>query len=67
MITNGLNGSMHILSGSALMMCEMSRKDDKGNIVILPLPKPIEWNGTLVFAEFPIQVPENFNLYKYIG
>ncbi len=67
MITNGLSGSMYILSGSALMMCDMLRVNNKGDGDILPLPEPIEWNGTLVFAEFPIQVPENFDLYKYIG
>lgn len=60
MITNGLNGSMYILSGSALMLC------NKGSKIILSMPEQTEWSGTLVFAEIPLKMPENFNIYEYI-
>jgi hypothetical protein len=60
MITNGLNGSMYILSGSALMIC------NKGSKRILSMPEQTEWSGTLVFAEIPLKTPERFNIYEYI-
>ena len=61
MIVNGLKGSMYMLSGTALMMCQ---GDDKK---ILSMPVQTEWNGTLVFAEIPLKKPETFNFYNFIG
>lgn len=60
MITNGLGGSMYILSGSALMIC------NKGSKIILSMPEQTEWSGTLVFAEIPLKEPADFNYLKYM-
>ena len=60
MITNGLRGSMYILSGTGLMMC---RKD---KVEILSMPSQTEWEGTLIFAEIPLDTPKDFDFYKYM-
>lgn len=60
MITNGLHGSMYVLSGTGLLMCR------KGKTEILSMPAQTEWNGTLIFAEIPLNTPKDFDFYKYM-
>lgn len=60
MITNGLLGSMYVLSGTGLLMCR------KGKTEILSMPAQTEWNGTLIFAEIPLNTPKDFYFYKYM-
>ena len=60
MITNGLHGSMYILSGTGLMMCQKSKME------VLSMPSPTEWEGTLIFTEIPLDTPKDFDFYKYM-
>ncbi|MCQ2351640.1 MAG: hypothetical protein MJ003_06685 [Paludibacteraceae bacterium] len=60
MVTNGLCGAFSILSGDALYYCENNYSK------IFSLPNNIEWNGTLFVVSIPINIPSDFDFYKYI-
>ncbi len=60
MITNGLQGSMYVLSGTGLLLCKKDKTE------ILSMPAQTEWSGTLIFAEIPLNTPKEFDFYKYM-
>ncbi|MCQ2336375.1 MAG: hypothetical protein MJ010_04245 [Paludibacteraceae bacterium] len=60
MVTNGLCGAFSILSGDALYYCENNYSK------IFSLPNNIEWSGTLFVVSIPINIPTDFDFYKYI-
>lgn len=60
-IVNGFGGSIAILSGNAMYYAA------KGTSSLISLPSEMEWPGTVVLAQIPIEKPENFNLYNYIS
>lgn len=60
-IVNGFGGSIAILSGNAMYYAA------KGTSNLISLPSEMEWPGTVVIAQIPIEKPENFNLYNYIS
>ena len=59
MIVNGLHGEFATLSGNALMLHSAGKRQ------ILDLPSEVDFKGTMVLVSFPIDVPNDFNLYKY--
>ncbi len=61
LIVEGLGGIFSIMSGNALLLY------DRTAINVFELPETIEWNGTLVIARIPIEMPNLFNFYKYIS
>lgn len=61
LIISGLGGEFFILSGSAFV-----RYDVNGESVA-DLPRDLRWNGTIVLLKIPTDIPNNFDIYKYIS
>lgn len=61
LIVNGLKGEFFIISGSAFF-----RHDPAGELLV-DLPEPLRWDGTVVLLKIPTVIPPNFNLYDYIS
>lgn len=59
MITRGLKGEMSIMSGNAIYIGSMDK--------LIEFPDNVEWKGTLIYAEIPLNPPATFNLYNYIA
>lgn len=61
MIVKGLNGEYFLFSGSAFYLQSENFEQ------ICTLPKQYRWNGTIVVMRIPLILPEDFDLYKYVG
>lgn len=62
MLVQGLNGGFFMMSGNAFFR---SIKDKRNEVK--ELPKELYWNGTIVLLKIPVDVPDNFNIYSYLG
>ena len=60
MITRGLHGVFSIISGSALLYADASNKQ------VVALPQNVNWNGTLVMVQIPLEDNNDFKFYDYI-
>ena len=60
MIVEGLQGQFSIVSGNALSVF------DTQETIVMELPEDIGWNGTLVIARIPLNIPNDFSIYTYI-
>ena len=61
MVVNGLHGEFAALSGNALLLQMIKRRE------ILALPSEIDFKGTMIMVRIPAQVPDSFNLYDYMS
>ena len=61
MVSEGLQGEFVIVSGRAMSIFTPS------SFKLLALPDNIEWNGTLIVARIPINIPTTYNFYNYIS
>lgn len=61
LIVNGLKGEFLMLSGSAF-----ARHDSNG-VFVADLPGDLRWNGTIALLKVPINIPNELNIYDYIG
>lgn len=59
LLVNGLHGSFFMLSGGAF-----HRYDCNGSVFVR-LPNDIFWNGTIILMRIPVEVPSDFDFYKY--
>ena len=59
MVVDGLRGEFAIFSGNAILIYS-----DRGK-KILSLPAELDFKGTMVLATIPINIPTEFNMYKY--
>ena len=59
MVVNGLHGEFATLSGNALMLNSVNKRQ------ILSLPPEIDFKGTMILVTIPSKVPSDFNLYNY--
>lgn len=62
MLVQGLNGGFFMMSGNAFFR---SIKDKINEVK--ELPKELYWNGTIVLLKIPVDAPNNFNIYNYLG
>ena len=60
MIVEGLQGQFSIISGNALSIF------DNQETIVIELPEDIDWNGTLIIARIPLNIPNDFSIYTYI-
>lgn len=61
MVSEGLQGELVIISGGAMSLFTPN------NNKLLSLPNGIEWNGTLIVARIPVNIPVTYNFYNYIS
>lgn len=60
MVVNGLNGSFSIMSGNAFYRRDIDSEQ------LINLPFGMNWDGTVVMVNIPLEQTANFNVYDYI-
>lgn len=60
LLVEGLGGEFFILSGSAFV------RHDRGGESIADIAGELRWNGTVVLMKIPMEIPADFDFYKYI-
>lgn len=63
MLVEGLGGSIFMLSGGAFHRYDL--RDIKKTIKYVNLPPIISWKGTIILMKIPINIPKDFDFYKY--
>jgi hypothetical protein len=61
MLVEGLKGEFFMLSGSAFHRHICTEN------TYIQLPETFRWNGTIILMRVPIDVPQDFDYYKYIN
>ena len=59
MLVEGLHGAFFMLSGNAF------HRHDKTGSVYVKLPKTINWNETIILLKIPVEIPTDFEYYRY--
>lgn len=60
-LVKGLNGAFFMLSGHAY-----HRYDNSSDPVYVEIPKPLNWDGTIILLKIPVEAPAGFNYENYL-